>query len=302
MHVLATFWGEIAGLGAAFFAGFTGILSKAIGTRMSAIATNTARCTVAACIFSLALLAGGDAPLFDWHSLFWIALSVLFSIVLGDTFFFLAIRHIGVSRATPIAKAYPAFTVVLGFVLVGEPLSAVKMAGVATAVCGTILLSGKAGTAVGAVAHDRSGHWRGVMLAIATAMSWSLGLIAIKLALTTWTAWQTNVARMYLAVAFLWPLAWHGGVFPTREQLRERSTAVFLVAIGVCLAGSTLCLVLAVSKIGAGSAAVYSSMAPLFAVPLSAIIFGETLSTRVILGALLSMAGVIGITLARDYS
>jgi len=268
---------------------------------MSAIATNAARCTVAAGIFSLALLQGGDLPVFDVHSVFWIMLSVLFSIVLGDTFFFLAIRHIGVSRATPIAKAYPACTVLLGFALLGEPLSATKMAGVATAICGTILLSGQSITADSTAAHDRKAHWRGVMFAIATAASWSLGLIAIKLALATWTVWQTNIVRMYLAVAMLWPLAWRTGILPTCAQWLERSTVVFVIAIGMCLSCSTLCLILAVAKIGAGSASVYSSMAPLFAVPLSALIFGETLTARVLIGAALSMAGVIGITLSRGY-
>jgi drug/metabolite transporter (DMT)-like permease len=50
--------------------------------------------------------------------------------------------------------------------------------------------------------------------------------------------------------------------------------------------------VLAVQRAGAAKTAVLSSTAPLFALPLAALLLGERLTGRVILGTLLSIAGV----------
>lgn len=61
---------------------------------------------------------------------------------LGAIFFYLALSKGEASRVVVFTALYPALTVLLSFLLLKEPLSLYKMAGIAFAVVGMLLLSG----------------------------------------------------------------------------------------------------------------------------------------------------------------
>jgi len=295
--------GLIAGLSVAAFSATTSVLVRAIGARIPSITLNAWRCTVAGLIFlPLWWMNGGPVP--DIHTLAWIGLSVLFSIVLGDTSFFLAIKKIGVSKATPIAKTFPAFAVLLSWAILGETLNSLRLVGVGLAVGGTILMSRRApeaaadgaqeGEPVGRSARD---HWIGLAVAVGTAIAWALGAVLLKVSLSTADVITVSLFKTAIAGVILWFLSAGVDRLPVSKVLLDRTSLLLAGATGVTLAGAALLLVYSVSKVGAGPASVYAGLAPLFAVPAGVLIFKERMGIVAIIGCLLAVGGIICVSM-----
>ncbi len=294
--------GLIAGLAVAGFSATTSLLVKGIGGRIPPVTLNAWRCTVAALIFLPLwwVATGGVVP--DARSLLWISLSVLFSIVLGDTSFFLAIKKIGMSRATPIAKSYPAFAVLLSWMILGEAVSALKLTGVVLAICGTALMSQRpGGTAALADSEEErktaKDHTTGVLIALGTALAWALGAVVLRISLMSASVTTVSLFKTVIAGVMLWIISSRVDRFPFREVLYNRTNALLAAATGVTLAGAALLLVFSISKVGAGSAAVYSGLAPLFAVPMGVLIFKERFGVKALIGCVLAVGGIICVSM-----
>jgi len=294
--------GLIAGLAVAGFSATTSLLVKGIGGRIPPITLNAWRCTVAALIF-LPLwwyTTGGFVP--DARSLFWIGMSVLFSIVMGDTSFFLAIKKIGMSRATPIAKSYPAFAVLFSWILLGEALSTYKLIGVALAIGGTALMSRRPGGTAALAEDDEErktarDHTVGVMIALGTALAWAAGAIVLKISLMSASVTTVSLFKTVIAGVMLWAISSRFERFPVREVLFNRTNMLLAGATGITLTGAALLLVYSISMVGAGSASVYSGLAPLFAVPMGVIIFKERMGLKAIIGCVLAVLGVVFVSM-----
>lgn len=294
--------GLIAGLAVAGFSATTSLLVKGIGGRIPPITLNAWRCTVAALIF-LPLwwsTTGGAVP--DAHSLLWIGLSVMFSIVLGDTSFFMAIKRIGMSRATPIAKSYPAFAVLFSWILLGEALTSFKLIGVILAITGTALMSqrpgGTAALAVDEEERTRSrDHTVGVAIALGTAVAWAAGAVVLKISLMTASVTTVSLFKTVIAGVMLWGISSQAERVPVRDVLYNRTNILLAGATGVTLAGAALLLVYSISMVGAGSASVYSGLAPLFAVPMGVLIFKERMGVKAIIGCVLAVLGIIFVSM-----
>lgn len=290
------YWGELAGLGGAFVVALEGIFVKGIGERLPTVVTNAARCTVAACFALTIDIATQGAAHIQIAGFAAILLSVIFSIIIGDTAYFLAIRSVGVGVATAIAKTFPVFTAIFAYILLGEPLGVLKMIGIATATCGTVLLSIR-GTAPPIKGSSLISYRHGFLLALGSAIASGIGVVAIRDALHTWSVWDTGFSRMALGSVLLWPVALRSEPLPTLKRILLPRAALGVIAVGACLSVTTLLLIVSIQKIGAGPAAAYISMAPLFAVPLSVLLFRERVTTRTIAGVLLAVVGIILISL-----
>jgi drug/metabolite transporter (DMT)-like permease len=295
--------GLIAGLSVAAFSAATSLLVRGIGPRIPSITLNAWRCTVAALIFlPIWWFASGNTP--DVRSLMWIGLSVFFSIVIGDTGFFVAIKKIGVSKAMPIAKTFPAITVLISWVLLDEALGPLKILGVAFAVAGTALMSQPPAYLPSAEGQDpapgrssRRDHWIGFAVAIGTAFAWAIGAVVLKVSLTSASVTEVSLFKTIMAGSLLWIMSSQVDRVPVGSVLFNRTSLVLAVATGFTLAGAALLLVYSISLVGAGSASVYAGLAPLFAVPLGVLIFKERMSLGAIVGCFLAIAGIICVSM-----
>jgi drug/metabolite transporter (DMT)-like permease len=295
--------GLIAGLSVAAFSAATSLLVRGIGARIPSITLNAWRCTVAALIFlPIWWIASGNTP--DALSLMWIGLSVFFSIVLGDTGFFVAIKKIGVSKAMPIAKTFPAVTVLISWVLLDESLGALKLLGVIFAVAGTALMSQPPSELAPAEGQDpvpernsRRDHWIGFAVAVGTAFAWAIGAVVLKVSLTSASVTEVSLFKTIIAGSLLWIMSSQVDRVPVRSVLFNRTSLVLAVATGFTLAGAALLLVYSISLVGAGTASVYAGLAPLFAVPLGVLIFKERMTLAAIVGCLLAIAGIICVSM-----
>jgi drug/metabolite transporter (DMT)-like permease len=101
-----------------------------------------------------------------------------------------------------------------------------------------------------------------------------------------------NALRLPVAATLLTAAAYGSGRTSVVRKAGRRSVGIVALTgfFGTGI-GSTLFLI-GVQFAGAAKAAPLSSLSPLFAVPLSAILLGERPTRRVFVGTLLSVAGV----------
>ncbi len=219
------------------------------------------------------------------------ALSGLAGLVVGDTFYMLSMRSIGIARTVPITFTYPLFTTGAALLILREVFTLNMMVGTALVVSGLLLLTS------GASASVAPYRWKGVVAALMAAFLWATSITLMTIAVKivdpfTGTAMRLTVACLVFA-CFL-PLRGKVGVVWKIPRLTWASMAlggVLAQIIGFSLLGYSL------ASIGAARAVPLSSLSPLFSVAAGLALFRESISWRVVLGALVSVSGTILVTL-----
>jgi drug/metabolite transporter (DMT)-like permease len=143
-----------------------------------------------------------------------------------------------------------------------------------------------------------SGYWVGVALAAVAAVCWSISSVSAKPALEMTDVVTASVIRTGLGAILLWTVTMRRGPVPVSTWLQGRSRwAIGAVgAFGVISTGLFLeCIAVA----GAGTAAVLSATSPIFAAPVSIVFLHERVGWRVGLGTLLTVCGVVLLTVGR---
>jgi len=98
---------------------------------------------ITVCVVAAATATGqmGQAARMDWRTILFTLLSGLTGGVLGLTAYFHALQKGHASLVVPLTATYPLVTVVLSVLLLGEPVTPAKIAGVIFIVAGVMLLS-----------------------------------------------------------------------------------------------------------------------------------------------------------------
>ena len=157
-----------------------------------------------ALVFVLFAEHGHIPPVTDIKIQLMIGLGVVLNYILGDVFYYMAIRMLGVNIAIPIANAYPVFLVFLAAAILDEKISLVQFAAIFTVVVGIGLL--KVGGQKGAEVKTEKRWAAGLLLTILAGLSWSLCSIVTKLVLQK-TAIGAAALSFYRA-CWLLPLAY----------------------------------------------------------------------------------------------
>jgi drug/metabolite transporter (DMT)-like permease len=284
--VSAELAGSIAGLLAALAWAANGLLIRAHGAGLHAVAINALRCTIASVVFvAVWPLVSNRAPV---PPLAWLllGLSTLLGLGLGDSLYFEAIKRISVARAMPISMAYPVLTAVGAVVLLHEPLGPLGGLGIVLTLGGVYLVAKPQGTL-----QAVDGYWRGVLLASIAAVGWSCSTLVLRPLLELVDVPTASAIRMPLASALLWATAARVGGLPIAAHLHRRAL-VAIAATGAVTVLATVFFLESVALAGAGRAAVLTATSPLFGVPLAVLFLGERASGRLGMGTLCSVVGV----------
>ena len=96
----------------------------------------------------------------------------------------------------------------------------------------------------------------------------------------------------------------HGGVFEekTRQVSREKWRRIWPWVLANALAGQTLgvtCMQWALATTSAGIVTAINATTPIFQLPMTRIVDGEKIGRRSLIGALVAVGGVIGLTFFR---
>lgn len=266
---------------------------KTQSEQVDALSANTFRMVVAAIVFLLLLpFFGGLGALAQISTPARLALTVSFvaGIALGDTLYFWSMTQIGVARAMPLSSIYPLFTWVLAVPILGELITPQAIAGTALVLSGVYLLTPK----IEQISQvDARARRIGTIAAIVAAILWAISTTLLKIGMEdNVNVVVLNSFRMPVGAAIMLAMAYRrSGRNVWRGFNRQNLPSMFVMAIYSTGIGMTL-WTLAVEYGGAARASLLVTLAPLIGVPLSVLFFKERLTQAIILGTIISVAGI----------
>ena len=299
--------GEIAALGTALCWVFTAILFSEAGRRIGSFRVNTIRLLFAVAIYVILLLitTGQVFPDNINHTqVFWLSLSGLIGLAVGDGCGFKALVMIGPRLTTLLWSTAPIMATVIAWFLLGEELGLAHLAGIAMTIAGISLVVAERRSAGSNQfnlkrEHPDSGSlFKGVVLGLLAALGQAAGLVLSKHGMLnaggTIDPLPASFIRMLASmIALLLFAVFSGRTRYTLKGIRNGS-AMLLIAGGATMGpflGVWLSLI-AVAMIPAGIAATLNATTPILIIPAVMLYYKEKVSGKALFGAILAVGGV----------
>lgn len=295
---LFAFIGELAALGTSVCWSATSTFFTLAGRLVGSPTVNRIRLLLAIGFLTLAhqLLLGGPLPLgAEPDRWFWLGLSGVIGLVLGDALLFQAFIVIGPRLSMLLMSLVPVISTLLAWIFLGEVLAGKQLLAVFITVSGVgwVVLdrSGNGGTG-----GEQQNYLLGLALGLGGATGQAIGLITAKKGLYgDFSPLSGTLMRMLVAATVLWGITLISGkAAPTFRRVRENPRALLHIVGGSFFGpflGVTLSLV-AVQATQVGIASTLMALPPVFLLPISRYIFGERIGGRAIAGTMVAIAGV----------
>ena len=274
-------------LGSAFFAGITAVLAK-VGMKNVNSTLATAIRTVVVLVFSwwMVFLAGSQAEIarLSGRTLFYLVLSGL-STGASWLCYFRALQLGDVNKVAPIDKSSTVLTILLAFLLLGEPVSAPQIVGVLGIGTGTLLMISRKETDT---EGKPDGRW--LLFACLSALFASLTSIFGKIGVEGVESNLGTAIRTVVVLGMAWLM-----VFVTGQQKGIRRIGrrdwLFLLLSGLSTGLSWLCYYRALQDGPASVVVPVDKLSILVTIVFSRLILHEKLSRRAAAGLALLVLG-----------
>lgn len=243
--------------------------------------------------------------------------SGFFGIGLGDTGYFQALPRLGSRRAVLLVQCFiPLFAILIEWLWLGTKLTNIEL------LCVAVILIGVA-LALAPGDHAKIPPrqlWIGIFATVFAGFCSALGAVLSRKAYFVahaanefpdpgTTGYQRVLGGILIPAIILLAAKWksahaHGGVFEgkTFHVSREKWLRIWPWVLGNSLAGQTLgvtCVQWALEKTPAGIVMAVVATTPIMLLPMTRIVENEKIGIRSLLGALIAVAGVIGLTFWR---
>jgi drug/metabolite transporter (DMT)-like permease len=239
----------------------------------------------------VALTLGDVRSLGQVSALAWACLtvSVLAAIGIGDTAFFESTKSLGIGRAMTIATAgHPILASLCAFWWFGEQITATVAVGSLVTLGGLALILSERGVETDVSPEKRR---RGLTLALIAALAWAVSAALMKPPVEEIDPLTIQAVRMPGSALVLWATPWARGT--VRGLWAQRLSVGRRVALlSVLTAMSAVAYLSGLKYAGVALGTVLSSVSPLFALPIGLIAFGERLTWRAAIGAILAVVGI----------
>jgi drug/metabolite transporter (DMT)-like permease len=247
----------------------------------------------------------------------WFMLSGLFGIGLGDSAYFQALPRLGSRRTVLLVQCLTApFAALTEWLWLGNKLNFAEI------FCIAVILTG-VGIALAPGDHLKIEPHQlkiGVLASVFSAVGAAIGAVLIRKAFavahadgiypdTGTTGYQRMLGGILFPaialVVFKWrSAAAHGAMFQekTLAVSREKWRRIWPWVLANALAGQTLgvtCMQWALATTSAGIVTAIIAMTPIVLLPMTRIVEGEKIGIRSLIGAVIAVSGVIGLTFSR---
>jgi drug/metabolite transporter (DMT)-like permease len=239
----------------------------------------------------VALPLGDVRSLGQVSALAWACLtvSVLAAIGIGDTAFFESTKSLGIGRAMTIATAgHPILASLFAFWWFGEQITATVAVGSLVTLGGLALILSERGVETDVSPEKRR---RGLTLALIAALAWAVSAALMKPPVQEIDPLTIQAVRMPGSALVLWATPWARGTVRGLWAQR-RSVGRRVALLSVLTAMSAVAYLSGLKYAGVALGTVLSSVSPLFALPIGLIAFGERLTWRAAIGAILAVVGI----------
>jgi drug/metabolite transporter (DMT)-like permease len=209
--------------------------------------------------------------------------STLCSMGIGDSLYFLAAARIGVSRALPIAAAFPLLTTVGAVLFLSEPPTAALIVGTSLVVGAVALIAGDR------IRDGKRPDALGLLWAGLAACMWAGSGLFLGPALQLVDPLAGNMIRFPIAaVLFVGYLA----VMRPAERINARMVWLSVLSAVGTLA-SALMFLSGIDSAGVARGVALNATSPVFSAILAALLLRERVSRRVAVGIVASVVGTI---------
>ncbi len=288
--------GEIAALITAVCWALNGIAFESAGKKIGSFSLSYIRLFIGflfLCIsafFMRGIALPLDANLNNW---IWLSISGIIGFVLGDIFLFQAYVEIGSRISLLIMSAAPPLAALIGFIFLNERISFLGLLGMFITMTGISLVILSKNTTENKVEFNRP--IKGIIYASIGALGQALGLIFSKIGVGDYNPMAATQIRIIAAALLMTVIITKNKRWPEIiEAMKNKSAMPALIAGSIFgpFIGVTFSL-LAVKYAAVGIVSSITSISPIVIIPASIIIFKEKVTPKEVLGAVISIVGVI---------
>lgn len=293
--------GELAALMTSLFYSISSTFFTFATRKFASMVVNRLRLLMAASFLLIihSLLFGSALPLNAGPSRwFWLGISGIVGLVLGDVCLFQAYRAIGARMAMLLMSLAPVIAALVAWLFLGETLRIIEILGIIITLGGIawVVMDANGTHKNGANHAERKTYLGGLVFGLGAATGQALGLVLAKKGLGgNFSPISANLIRLVIAAITLWVITFiQGQAKPTLEQLSSQPRSIWLIVAGM-IAGPILGVsfsLYAVQNANVGVASTLIALPPVFLLPISYFVFKEHFGWPAIAGTLLAMAGV----------
>jgi drug/metabolite transporter (DMT)-like permease len=295
MEFLNQYLGEFAAIATAVCWAGNAMFFEIAGKKVGSLSVNFIRLFFGLLFISIfTLITRGMILPFDadGHIWFWLFMSGIVGVVLGDLFLFEAFVVLGARISMLIMSLVPPFTAIMGWLFLGEEMTVIEIVGMIVTITGISMVILERDTDKKQV--KLSHPVLGVLFALGGALGQSAGLILSKYGVGQYNAFAATQIRLMagvvgFAIIFTFMNRWGKlfSAFRDRKAVVEISAGSFLGPfLGISLS------LIAVQRAKVGIASTLIAISPLIIIPLSIIFRQEKVSWKEAAGAAVAIAGV----------
>lgn len=278
--------------GSAFFAGITAILAKCgIRETDSTVATAIRTIVVLAFAWVMVAVVGSSGQIGSIKPMTWAFLG-LSGLATGASWlcYFKALQLGDVNKVVPIDKSSTVLTMLLAFLLLGEPLSWASVVAMALILAGTLMMIERKPDAPLAGAPSKGGSW--LVFAVLSAVFASLTAILGKVGIEGVESNLGTAVRTIVVLVMSWVMVAVTGKAGTVRAVPRREL-LFICLSGLATGASWLCYYKALQDGLASVVVPIDKLSILVTIGFSRLVFGEKLTARSSAGLALIVAGTL---------
>ncbi len=294
--MFATHYGEFAALLTAVFWTITALAFEIAAKKVGTYSLNIIRLG-----FALVLLAGlsyfrrGMILPFDAtiHAWIWLSLSGIIGFVLGDMFLFSAFAMIGSRISMLIMTLVPPFTAIIGWFLLGEKMTLIALSGMFLVVGGISITIWTRKNKKDKLKLNYP--IKGILYAILGAIGQAGGLVLSKFGMKDYdpfAATQIRIIAGFFGFAIIITILRRWKFVKTTFSNKSAMTGISIGSFFGPFLGVSFSLI-AVQHTHAGIAATLMSIVPILIIPPAIYIFKQKVSLKEMIGAMISVGGVV---------
>lgn len=287
--------GEMAAIMTALCWTITAVTFETAGKKVGSISVNLIRLVIAFVLISIYnLVSRGmilpiDATASTWV---WLTFSGIIGFVIGDLFLFQAYVEVGSRISMLIMSTVPPITAIAGFIIMGERITTLGLAGMIITIAGIalVILTKNSDDKKVRLSHPI----KGLVYAFIGALGQAFGLVFSKFGMGSYDPFAATQIRIIAAIigfsiVITVSRKW-GKLF---VAFKDRK-AMMYISIGSLFGpfiGVSLSLV-AVQHASTGIVSTITSITPILLIPVSIIVFKEKVFPREIFGAIITLLGI----------
>jgi len=286
--------GELSALGAAFLWSFSSILFTELSIRIGTLQLNLWRLVFAALLLGITFYFFSVPFDLTFNQYFFLSVSGIVGLVLGDTFLFASFKEIGPRLGMLIMSSNPAMAAIIAYFVLAESISIWGILGMLITLGGIYLVIGNKSSQNNSRFNLNT---KGIIYGFLGAAGQATGLILAKIAFLDGElhGLAATQVRIVSSIIVLFPFMIIFRRFKNPIKLFGKKPKIIgMITLGSIIGpylGITLSYI-AIIYTQVGIAATLMAVVPIIMLPLSVIIYKEKLNFIAICGAVVAVAGV----------